>query len=148
MRLTSFTDYGLRTLMRLAGGPERVFTTDEIAEEFAISRNHLTKVVRDLAKAGFLATRRGAGGGFRLARPAQAITIGEVVRALELREPLVECFRADGGGCVLTPRCRLKGHLAAAREAFLRELDGTTLEDCAYPDRPPPPADRRAAVSE
>ena len=94
-----------------------MFTTDEIAEEFAISRNHLTKVVRDLAKAGFLATRRGAGGGFRLARPAQAITIGEVVRALELREPLVECFRADGGGCVLTPRCRLKGHLAAARDA-------------------------------
>ena len=136
MRLTSVTDYGLRTLMRLAGGPERVFTTDEIADEFAISRNHLTKVVGDLAKAGFLATRRGAGGGFRLARPAQTITIGEVVRALEQREPLVECFRIDGGNCVLTPRCRLKRHLAAAREAFLRELDGTTLEDCAYPDRP------------
>ena len=136
MRLTSFTDYGLRTLMRLAGGPEHVFTTDEIAEEFEISRHHLTKVVRDLAKAGFLATRRGAGGGFRLARPAQTITLGEVVRALEQREPLVECFRMDGGNCVLTPRCRLKKHLAAAREAFLRELDDTTLDDCAYPDRP------------
>lgn len=139
MRLTSFTDFGLRTLMRLAGDPDRLFTTEEIAAEFAISRNHLVKVVRDLAQRGFLATRRGAGGGFRLARPARAITVGEVVRALELREPLVECFRADGGACILTPRCRLKVRLASAREAFLRELDGMTLEECAYPGSGPPP---------
>ncbi|HZD26243.1 MAG TPA: Rrf2 family transcriptional regulator [Alphaproteobacteria bacterium] len=136
MRLTSFTDFGLRALMRLAGEPERSFTTDEIAREFAISRNHLTKIVRDLASAGFLETRRGAGGGFRLARPAQAITLGEVVRALEGRQPIVECFREDGGACVLTPQCRLKGRLAAAREAFLRELDGTSLAECAYPGAP------------
>ena len=133
MRLTSFTDFGLRTLMRLAGEPDRTFTTDEIAREFAISRNHLVKVVSNLSQEGFLATRRGAGGGFRLARPAATITVGEVVRALELREPLVECFRADGGACVLTPRCRLRSRLADAREAFLRELDGLTLDDCAYP---------------
>ena len=45
MRLTAFTDYGLRALMRLAGEPERLFTTEEIAREFDISRHHLTKVV-------------------------------------------------------------------------------------------------------
>ena len=132
MRLTSFTDFGLRTLMRLAGEPERLFTTEEIAGEFAISRNHLTKVIRDLAKRGYLVTQRGAGGGFRLARSPQAITIGEIVRALE-HEPMLECFRSDGGACVLTPRCRLKGRVAAAREAFLRELDKTTLAECTYP---------------
>lgn len=139
MRLTSFTDFGLRTLMRLAAEPEKSFTTDEIAGEFAISRNHLTKVVRDLAKAGFIMTRRGAGGGFRLARPPEAITLGQVVRALEQREALAECFRADGGACVLTPQCLLKGRLAAAQEAFLRELDGTPLADCAYRAQPPWP---------
>jgi len=133
MRLTSFTDFGLRALMRLAGEPGRVFTTDEIAREFAISRNHLTKVVRDLAAAGFVVTQRGAGGGFRLARPAEEITVGEVVRALEARHALVECFQADGGACVLTPRCRLKGRLATARESFLADLDRTRLSECAYP---------------
>lgn len=137
MRLTSFTDFGLRALMRLAGAPGRAFTTDEIAAELAVSRNHLSKVVGALAREGFVATRRGAGGGFRLARPAGAITVGEVVRALEGREALVECFRPDGGACVLTPRCRLKARLAAAREAFLRELDGTTLDDSAYPAATP-----------
>jgi Rrf2 family transcriptional regulator, nitric oxide-sensitive transcriptional repressor len=132
MHLTMFTDFALRTLMRLAGEPARSFATAEIAAEFGISRNHLAKVVRDLAGGGFITTQRGIGGGFVLARPAQSITLGQVVRALE-REALVECFRADGGCCQLTTRCRLKAKLAAAREAFLRELDTTTLDECAYP---------------
>jgi Rrf2 family nitric oxide-sensitive transcriptional repressor len=134
MRLTSFTDFALRALMRLAGEPARSFATTEIAAEFRISRNHLAKVVRDLADGGFITTQRGVGGGFSLARPPQSITLGEVVRALE-GEALVECFRDDGGSCVLTPRCRLKARLAAAREAFMRELDSTTLAECAYPVR-------------
>ena len=70
MRLTSFTDFALRALMRLAGEPGRSFATNEIAAEFGISRNHLAKVVRDLADSGFISTQRGVGGGFTLARPA------------------------------------------------------------------------------
>jgi len=136
MRLTAFTDFGLRALMRLAGEPDRSFSTHEIATEFGISRNHLTKVVRDLSEGGYVSTQRGAGGGFRLARSPQSITLGEVVRALEQGHALVECFRHDGGNCVLTPRCRLKARLAKAREAFMRELDATTLAECAYPARP------------
>ncbi len=133
MRLTAFTDFGLRLLMRLAGEPDRAFTTDAIAVEFAVSRHHLTKVVGALAAAGLLASQRGAGGGIRLGRPAAEISIGAVVRLLEDRQALVECFRADGGACTLTAGCRLKGRLAAAREAFLAELDRSTLADCAYP---------------
>ena len=136
MRLTLFTDFALRALMRLAGEPARSFATSEIAAEFGISRNHLAKVVRDLADGGFISTQRGAGGGFSLARPPQSITLGQVVRALEARHALVECFANDGGICVLTPRCRLKARWAAAREAFMRELDASTLAECAYPARP------------
>ncbi|MCC7346648.1 MAG: Rrf2 family transcriptional regulator [Variibacter sp.] len=149
MRLTTFTDYGLRALMRLAGEPDRSFSTNDIATEFGISRHHLTKVVRDLADSGFVATQRGAGGGFRLARTPEQITLGEVVRSLEQRHALVECFRADGGDCMLTPQCRLKSRLAAAREAFMRELDMTTLAECAYAGRAkrkaPPRTSPRAA---
>ena len=136
MRLTSFTDFGLRALMRAAGEPERVFTTEEIAGEFRISRNHLAKVVGELASAGFVVTQRGKAGGFRLARPPEAIAIGEVARALETKEALVECFRPDRGHCVLTPRCRLKAPLARALEAFYRELDCFTLAQCAYVGAP------------
>lgn len=136
MRLTAFTDFGLRTLMRLAGAPERSFSTDQIASEFRISRNHLTKVVQELARGGYLTTRRGASGGIRLAKPADSITLGEVVRFLEQRYAIVECFRADGGACTISADCRLKSRLAAAREAFMLELDKTTLAQCAYPAPP------------
>jgi Rrf2 family nitric oxide-sensitive transcriptional repressor len=145
MRLTAFTDFGLRTLMRLVGDPDRLFTTEEIAAEYAISRHHLVKVVRDLAGAGFIATRRGAGGGFRLARPADQISLGEVVRVLESRAALVECFRSDGGDCPLSPGCRLKGHLARAEEAFLASLDAIPLSDCAVTSVPGSPAAKTPA---
>jgi Rrf2 family nitric oxide-sensitive transcriptional repressor len=133
MRLTSFTDFGLRALMRLAADPARGATTDEMARQLGISRNHLTKVISRLAAAGVVVTQRGSGGGFRLARAPADVSIGEIVRLLETREALVECFRADGGACCLRPECKLRGRLAAAREAFLRELDRTTLAECAYP---------------
>lgn len=133
MRLTSFTDYGLRVLMRLAGAPEQLITTDQIATEFCISRNHLTKVVQDLVRHGYVTTQRGKGGGMQLAMAAQDIRLGDVVRNLGQDGALVECFRADGGACVLTPLCGLKHRLAAAREAFLDTLNTNTLADCVYP---------------
>ncbi len=136
MRLTVFTDFALRALMRLAGDPERLVSTNEMATEFGISRHHLIKVVHNLADAGFVTTRRGGGGGFRLAKSPKSITLGEVVRALEKRQALVECFRTDGGHCILTPGCRLKSKLAVAHEAFMRSLDAVTVAECAYPAGP------------
>ena len=132
MRLTAFTDFGLRVLMRLAGAPDRPFTTEAIAHELAISRHHLTKVVRELSRAGFVEARRGAGGGIFLARPAREIGLGAVVRRLEARQAMVECFRDDGGTCRMRTGCRLRGKLLAAEEAFLRDLDRSTLADCAW----------------
>ena len=132
MRLTSFTDYGLRALMRMASAPERAFSTAEIADEFGISRNHLNKVIQRLARHGFVATRRGAGGGAMLARPADEIGLGNLVRLLEKDQALVECFSSQGACCV-TPVCRLKGKLYAAEMAFLAELDRCTLADIALP---------------
>lgn len=133
MRLAAFTDYGLRVLMRLADKPDQALTTSAVATELRIPYNHLAKVVQDLARAGYVHTQRGAGGGVRLKRPPQAITLGEVVRFLEQRYAIVECFRPDGGACLLTPHCRFRSRLVAAREAFLAELDKTSIAECAHP---------------
>ena len=138
MRLTGFTDFGLRILMRLAGQPDAMLNTEVVAREFAISRHHLQKVVQDLAASGFVRTRRGAGGGLTLARPAAEIRLGAVVRALERDQALVECFRADGGACRMTPVCQLRGALAEASAAFLAALDRVTLAECAYGGALPP----------
>lgn len=135
MRLTSFTDFGLRALMRMAAEPDRAHSTAEIAEEFGISRNHLTKTIAALAAAGIVETRRGTGGGATLARPAGNLRLGDVVEVLERGSALVECFSADGGACVVTPKCRLKGMLAGARTSFLADLNRYTLSDFALPAR-------------
>lgn len=132
MRLTNFTDYGLRILMRLASDPDRAFSTADIAEEFDLSRHHLAKVMQALAAQGYVQTRRGQGGGAVLARPAGDIRIGDVVRALEQGHSLVECFTANGT-CTCAPICRLKGMLAGAEAAFLDDLNRHTLTDCALP---------------
>lgn len=143
MRLTLFTDYGLRILMRLAMEPGRRFTADSMADELRLSRTHLSKVIQALRDAGCVDTVRGMGGGFSLARPAEEIGVGAVARRLEGRLELVECFREDGGSCALMPSCRLRGPLQAAGEAFFRELDRLTLADClrdaALPAEDPDP---------
>lgn len=133
MRLTSFTDFGLRALMRMASAPDRGFSTAELASEFALSRHHLTKIMAALAQAGIVATRRGGGGGAVLAKPANQIRLGEVVRLLETGQPLVECFQTSGGACTIMGCCRLKTRLRSAEAAFLADLDRSTLADVALP---------------
>lgn len=132
MRLTSFTDYGLRMLMRMAGEPERGFTTAALAAEFGLSRHHLTKILHRLAQAGHVTTRRGQGGGVTLARPAGDIRLGALVRLLEQDQPLVECFGPDRSDCMLDGHCKLKSRLRRAEAAFLADLDRTTLADIAF----------------
>jgi len=129
VRLTTFTDYSLRVLMYVAAQPDRQVTIAEIAAAFDVSRNHLTKVVHHLGKAGLLTNARGRGGGVALARPAEAINLGTVVRTAEARGPLVECFDAHTNHCVLTPVCVLRGALEEAIDAFYAALDRYTLAD-------------------
>lgn len=131
MRLTSFTDYGLRMLMRMGSAPERAFSTAELAEEFNLSRNHLTKIMQRLAKAGLVQTRRGGGGGAILAVAPEEIRLGDVVRMLEDGQALVECFGSGGGECTIDERCRLKSRLRVAEMAFIDNLNRSTIADVA-----------------
>ncbi len=138
MRLTSFTDFGLRALMRMASDPGRAFSTAELAEEFSLSRNHLTKIIAALAQGGIVTTRRGGGGGATLACPPAEIRLGQVVRLLETGQPLVECLGSDVVTCTVAGCCRLKARLRFAEEAFLADLDRSTLADVALPAVPRP----------
>lgn len=131
MKLNLFTDLGLRVLMRIACEPDEVHPTSELASDLEVSRNHLNKVVSRMAKAGFVTARRGNGGGVSLAKPPSDIRIGDVISELENETPLVECFKAEGGTCTLTTRCKLAGRLAVARKNFINSMNQTTLEDVA-----------------
>jgi Rrf2 family nitric oxide-sensitive transcriptional repressor len=130
MRLLTSTDFALRVLMRLSAEPDAHLSTDTLARELVISRNHLHKIVHFLTEAGLVRTIRGARGGVMLARPASEIKVGEVIRSREQDQALVECFRRDAGACTLLPCCRLRGMLNDAKNAFYQHLDRYTLADC------------------
>ncbi len=130
MQLTSHTDYGLRVLIYLTLHPGRLVTINELAGFFAISKNHLVKVVHNLGLKGFIRTVRGKGGGIRLARPPDEIRVGSVVRELEGHFQMAECFNPKKQDqCAIQAKCGLKGLLGDAVEQFLRVLDNAVLSD-------------------
>lgn len=122
MRLTRFTDYALRLLIHLAERPGARCTIAEVAAAQRVSEHHLGKVAHALARAGLVKAARGRMGGLSLARPADAITVGEVVRRLEPTDALADC-----AACIEAPTCRLPGPLDGAKEAFLSHLDQVVI---------------------
>ena len=129
MRLSEYTDYTLRVLMYCAAHRDRLVTIGELAEQHQLSKNHLMKVVNDLAHRGWLETSRGRGGGLRLLAEPDTIRIGDVVRACETDFRLVECFDAATNACTLSPACRLKSLFNDALAGYFKALDGATLAD-------------------
>jgi Rrf2 family transcriptional regulator, nitric oxide-sensitive transcriptional repressor len=129
MRLTTFTDYGLRVLIYLGsydGGQTKIA---DIAASFGISENHLVKVVHFLGQAGFIETLRGRSGGIRLAAAPDAINVADVVRLAEGLDIPVECFDPETNTCGIAKNCRLRGVLGEALDAFYAVLENYTLQD-------------------
>jgi len=129
MQLSKFTDYSLRVLIYTAAKHPAKASITELAEAYNISRNHLVKVVSQLAHMNYLETTRGRGGGILLAQSASDIVIGDVIEAVETGFDMAECFRLEKNQCRLTPVCRLRGIMNDAKTAFLRELSRYTLAD-------------------
>ncbi|MCF7355681.1 nitric oxide-sensing transcriptional repressor NsrR [Vibrio sp. CK2-1] len=126
MQLTSFTDYGLRSLLYLAALPEGERSNIQaVSERFSIPKNHLIKIINKLAQLGYIQATRGKHGGIVLGKPAEQIVVGQVVRDLEPLQ-LIDCSES---ACHITSACRLKSQLAKAKEAFLSQLDQCTLAD-------------------
>ena len=128
MQLDKFTDYALRILVTLTVRAPARIPTSEVAAIFGLSENHLSKVATQLAREEFVTSERGRNGGLTLARPAEQISIGAVVRAMKRDDPVVECFGANKS-CLILPACGLRYPLAEAQEAFFATLDGYTLAD-------------------
>lgn len=157
MRLTNYSDYALRALIYLAvkPKPDQLVTINDIAQGYDISKSHLTKIVHQLAKLGYIESVRGKNGGIRLARLPKDINIGEVVKLTEPDFAIVDCFIAEihdakqenlhidhqqgkiattdsAKACAISPVCHLKHVFFEATQAFIKVLSQYNLADLIH----------------
>lgn len=135
MQLTRYTDYGLRIMTYLALLPRDVLaTSDLICQAYQLKPNHISKIVNQLSREKLIETRRGKGGGFKLAKNSNEINLGVLIAILEGRTPIVECNEPI---CVISQQCRLKRVFSQALDAFYQVLDGYTLADLVMDNQRP-----------
>jgi len=136
MRLTLHTDYAFRVLVHVGLRGGDLVTISEIAECYGISKNHLTKVVHQLGRSGYLETVRGKYGGVRLLRSPEQIRLGAFIREMEEDFALVRCMRkGDEPTCRLSQHCVVSQALGRGLRAFFAELDRLTLADILESER-------------
>ena len=131
MRVSARSDYAIRALLELAvAGPDAPVRGDAIARAQAIPSKYLENLLADLRRARLLASRRGVNGGYRLARPASAITLADVIRAIDgplagVRDAAPEDVEYPG------PAASLRDVWVALRASMRTVLETTTLADVA-----------------
>ncbi len=122
LRMSKLTDYGLVLLTHMArpGAPD-VLTAHELAEASKVPLPTVSKLLKELSRAGIVISHRGRRGGYTLARPAEQISVAAVIEALEGPVALTECSFTDGN-CSLEPVCPAKGHWGPISRAIQRTL--------------------------
>ncbi|WMT88202.1 Rrf2 family transcriptional regulator [Pelagibacterium sp. 26DY04] len=131
MRLSTQTNFAVRTLVYCAVSGNELNRVGDMARAFGISDMFLFKIIVPLTRNGLLETVRGRRGGVRLARPAPAINLLEVIRLTEDGFALSECFTHDREKCPFKDRCAYTNALDRALEAFQSVLAEYTIADLA-----------------
>jgi FeS assembly SUF system regulator len=129
MRLSSLADYAvvmMSAAARKCGASCRLNAT-MLAEETGLPLPTVQKLVSKLSAAGLIESARGTGGGFRLARPPAAITIADIVEAIEGPIALTTCVDSGRHDCAVEGSCRVKPHWNAVNGAVKGALAGVSL---------------------
>ncbi|MCA9926521.1 MAG: Rrf2 family transcriptional regulator [Anaerolineales bacterium] len=133
MRLSKRSEYGIRALINLASREEPgIARINEIAEEEIIPTKFLEQILLLLKNTGFLQSKPGRGGGYYLGKPADLITLGQVVRVLDGPLAPIRCVSEtayEPCGCPNEERCGLRMVMSDVRNAIADILDYTTLAD-------------------
>lgn len=132
MRLSSMADYAVVTMSAAARhcGGQRV-SAARIAEETGLPAPTVQKLVSRLTAAGLLRSSRGAGGGLKLARPAAAITLADIIEAVEGPIALTACVDAERDACALDACCSVKPHWPVVNQALRGALAQVPLTQLA-----------------
>ena len=131
LELTRRGDYAVRVMLALARDPgDRWLSVPTVSAAMAIPERFLPRVMVDLVDAGLVVGRRGRTGGYRLARPADAISLLDIIAAAEPEPEERQCI-LRGGPCDVDGRCAVHDAFGGAREAMLERLGATSLSEVA-----------------
>lgn len=151
IRLNKLTDYAVVVLAQLSQDAKRTVTAPQLAQSSGVPVPTVAKLLKSLARAGIIASRRGAAGGYALARDAHAISVADIIRALEGPIALTACVDGESGGCDVETLCPMRGNWDKVNQAIRRALEEVSLADMAAAPLAWPrvhaPAPRRAAVA-
>jgi FeS assembly SUF system regulator len=109
LRISKLTDYATVILAYLAKQPQAIQTTRVIATKTSLSVPTVSKLLKQLTRCGLLIAQRGSKGGYRLAKPAQQISIAQIIHALEGMIALTECSHHNNQ-CHVTQTCAVRHH--------------------------------------
>ncbi|MDQ6950321.1 MAG: SUF system Fe-S cluster assembly regulator [Mariprofundales bacterium] len=136
LRLSKITDYGMLLMSHLAASEQPVWKANGLSLATGVPAPTVSKVLQSLLNKNLLVSQRGAQGGYRLARQPSAITVKEVVDALEGEIALTEC-NSDHSQCDQQHDCALRGNWQRINEAMRTLLNSITLADMAGEDFQP-----------
>ena len=131
-KLGKLTDYGTVVMTALAADPARVHSAHEIAEATHVSAPTVSKLLKQLAKAGLVEALRGVRGGYRLARAAEQITVADIVGAIEGPIALTECS-VHVGLCSIESSCATSANWRLINTAIQQALGAVTLAQMSAP---------------
>jgi FeS assembly SUF system regulator len=136
LRISRLTDYATVLLATLAGEPQRVQTAASLAEQTHIAAPTVSKLLKQLQRAGLVTSTRGLHGGYQLARPAAQISAAAILDALEGPVALTDCS-VGHGQCEIEESCRVGRVWQRLNLAIRRSLYEVSLAQLAGLDAPP-----------
>ncbi|HQX90873.1 MAG TPA: SUF system Fe-S cluster assembly regulator [Thermomonas sp.] len=136
LRVTRLTDYATVVLTVLAARPDAVLSAPELAERAGLEPPTVAKVLKPLAAAGLVSGFRGANGGYRLARPAEAISLIAIVEAMEGPLGMTECSMPSGQ-CGIEHSCGVRANWRRINDVVADALRGISLAQMLAPPQPP-----------
>lgn len=140
IKLSKMTDYAVVVMARMARDGACVQTVPQLAERTGVPAPTVAKLMKLLAPAGLMDSHRGATGGYRLTRPAEGISIAEIISAVDGPIALTACVDGAEGHCDVESLCPMRGNWDKVNRAVRHALEGVTLADMsAVPTFIPPP---------
>ncbi len=127
IRMSRLTDYGIVLLTHMASGEGGVHTAHDLAAASQVPLPTVSKILKELSKAGLVLSHRGRRGGYTLARPADEISVAEIIAALEGPIGLTECSPEAVGACSLEAICPARSHWGPISRAIERALEAVSL---------------------